>query len=185
MSRYLLIMTYIRPSDDELRTILGAARTIAVVGASSNVERPSYGIMEVLIAAGFRVIPVTPRESAVLGRRAYASLGDIAEPVDIVDVFRRAEDTPPIADEAVKIGAKVLWLQLGIVSDEAARRATAGGLKVVMDTCIGQTVKRLEIKCSRPDVVTEASQESFPASDPPSWTPLHSGTPDRHDERGA
>ena len=178
-------MPYTRPSDDELRALLGAARTIAVVGASSKADRPSHGIMKILIAAGFRVIPVTPREPTVLGRKAYAMLTDIPEPVDIVDVFRRAEDTPAIADEAVKIGAKVLWLQLGIQSEDAAERAMAGGLKVVMDTCIGQTVTRLQIKCSRPDEVTEASLESFPASDPPSWTPLHSGTPDRHDDRGA
>ena len=141
--------------------------------------------MKILIGAGFRVIPVTPRETNVLGRQTYAKLSDIPEPVDIVDVFRRAEDTPAVADEAVQIGAKVLWLQLGISNDEAAARARAGGLTVVMDTCIGQTVKHLGIKAEVADEVIEASEESFPASDAPGWNPLHSGAPDRGDEHRA
>src|SRR5207302_9442465 len=120
--------------------------------------------MKILMAAGFRVIPVTPREATVLGRTAYPTLADVPERVDSVDVFRRAEDTPAIADEAVKIGAKVLWLQLGISNDEAAARARAGGLTVVMDMCIGDTVRRLGVRCLK-DEVTEASEESFPASD--------------------
>src|SRR5882672_4934490 len=105
-------MTHVNPTDDQLQEILAATRTIAVVGASSKQDRPSHGVMKILIAAGFRIIPVTPRETTVLGRTAYPSLVDIDQRVDIVDVFRRAEETPALADEAVGIGAKVLWLQL-------------------------------------------------------------------------
>jgi hypothetical protein len=133
------------PSDDELREILGRAVTIAVVGASGNPERPSNGIMRVLQHAGYRVIPINPRETEILGEKAYASLDEVSEPVDIVDVFRKAEDTPPIADEAVRNGAKVLWLQTGISSEDAAAHAVAGGLTVVMDLCIGATVARLGV----------------------------------------
>lgn len=139
-------MAHVNPTDDELRTLLSTSRTIAIVGASSKRDRPSYGVMKILMAAGFNVIPVTPREERILGRTAYATLADVPGPVDIVDVFRRAEDTPEIADEASRIGAKVLWLQLGIVSDEAAVRAHAHGLVAIMDLCIGQTTKRLGIK---------------------------------------
>ncbi len=125
------------PSDDDIKSLLTNAQTIAIVGASSNPEKSSYGIMRKLQHVGYRVIPVNPRETEVLGEKAYASLSDIPEKIDIVDVFRRAEDTPPIADEAVKIGAKALWLQSGIASEDAAARATAGGLTVVMDACLG------------------------------------------------
>ena len=125
------------PSDDDIKSLLTSAQTIAIVGASSNPEKSSYGIMRKLQHVGYRVIPVNPRETEVLGEKAYASLSDIPEKIDIVDVFRRAEDTPPIADEAVKIGAKALWLQSGITSEEAASRAAAGGLTVVMDACLG------------------------------------------------
>jgi uncharacterized protein len=141
-------MTHVNPTDDQLRTILSTSRTIAIVGASSSHDRASNGVMKTLMAAGFRVIPVTPRETRILGRTVYPTLADIPEPVDIVDVFRRAEDAPAIADEAVKIGAKVLWLQLGIVSEEAAARASAAGLTTIMDLCIGKTTSRLGIKHS-------------------------------------
>jgi predicted CoA-binding protein len=125
------------PSDAELKQLMANASTIAVVGASSNPEKASYGIMRKLQSVGYQVIPVNPRESEVLGERAYGSLSEIPVPVDIVDVFRRSEDTPPIADEAVKIGAKALWLQSGIENEDAAKRAKAGGLTVVMDSCLG------------------------------------------------
>jgi predicted CoA-binding protein len=133
------------PSDAELARLLKSARTIAVVGASSKPDRPSYGVFARLQRAGYRVIPVNPFETEVHGERAYASLADVPEPIDIVDVFRRAEETPPVADAAVRAHAKVLWLQLGIVNEDAAARARAGGLVVVMDACIAVVVSRLAI----------------------------------------
>lgn len=125
------------PSDDDLRRLLTEAKTVAVVGASSSPDKSSHGIMRRLQSVGYRVIPVNPTETEVLGEKAFARLEDIPQPVDIVDVFRRAEDTPPIANSAVAIGAKALWLQSGISNEDAAARATAGGLVVVMDACIG------------------------------------------------
>lgn len=117
-----------------------------MVGASSNPDRPAYGIMRRLQAVGYRVIPVNPRETDVLGEKAYASLADIPDPVDIVNVFRRSEDTPVIADEAVAIGAKAIWLQSGIASEEAAARATARGLVAVMDACIATVHSSLRVQ---------------------------------------
>jgi uncharacterized protein len=131
------------PTDDELKQILINAKTIAMVGASENPEKPSHRIFKEMLAAGYHVIPVNPRETSVLGEKAVASLAEIKEPVDIVDVFRRAEDTPPIADEAAAIGAKVLWLQAGVSNDETAARARAHGMTIVMDKCIGATHRTL------------------------------------------
>src|SRR3954470_22628653 len=138
-------MAHQNPSDEQLKQILTDATTIAMVGASSNPEKASNGIMRKLQSVGYRVIPVNPRETEVLGERAYPSLIDVPERIDIVDVFRRAEDTPAIADDAVTIGAKALWLQTGIVSEGAAARAKAGGLVVVMDACIGATHSLLHV----------------------------------------
>lgn len=133
------------PSDDDLRSLLVEAKTIAMVGASSNPDRTSHVIMKQLLDAGYHVIPVNPKETEILGQKAYAALADIPEKVEIVDVFRKSEDTPGIADEAIAIGAKALWLQLGVTSEDAASRAKAGGLTVVMDKCIGATHRHLHI----------------------------------------
>lgn len=134
------------PSDPELRSILGDAKTIAVVGLSSNPDRPSYEIAEYLRSRGYRIIPVNPKEAEVLGERAYPTLADIPADVeiDVVDVFRRAEYTPEIAEAAVARGAKVLWLQEGIANDDARRIGEAGGLSVVMGVCMRQESRRLE-----------------------------------------
>jgi len=145
-------MSYINPPDDTLRQLLADARTIAMVGASSDRNKPSHHIFRQLQLAGYHVIPVNPRETEVFGEKAYPTLEAVPDRVDIVDVFRRSEDTPAIADSAIAIGAKALWLQLGISNDEAAARATAAGLTVVMDRCIGATHKRLEIP-RRPPVI--------------------------------
>jgi predicted CoA-binding protein len=139
------VLPHQNPSDDELKKILTDAKTIAMVGASSNPEKPSHQIMKRLLDAGYHVIPVNPKETEVLGQKAVGALGDITEQVDIVDVFRKSEDTPPIADEAVKLGAKVLWLQLGVSNEDAAIRAIDGGLEVVMDKCIGATHRALHV----------------------------------------
>ena len=124
------------PSDEELRSIMGDAKTIAVVGLSNDRMRASFGVAEELQSRGYRVIPVNPNETEVLGEKAYASLRDVPDDVDLVDVFRRPEHTPAVAEDAVAIGAKALWLQQGIVNDDARRIAEEGGLKVVMGICI-------------------------------------------------
>jgi len=123
-------------SSDAVAQILRGVKTIAVVGLSSNPMRPSYGVAEYLKTAGYRIIPVNPNETEVLGEKAYARLEDIPEQVDIVDVFRRAEEVPAVAESAIRIGAKVLWMQLGIENGGAAERARAAGLVVVENACL-------------------------------------------------
>jgi predicted CoA-binding protein len=136
------------PSDQELRSILGEAKTIVVVGLSSKPHRDSHQVSEWLQEKGYRIIPVNPNETEVLGEKAYPSLLDVPEKVDVVDVFRRAEYTPEVAEQAVKIGAKVLWLQDGIVNEEAWRIAQEGGIDVVMGVCIRRTKRRLDREAS-------------------------------------
>jgi predicted CoA-binding protein len=123
-------------SSDVVAQILRGAKTIAVVGLSSNPMRPSYGVAEYLKTAGYRIIPVNPNETEVLGEKAYARLEDIPEPVGIVDVFRRAEEVPAVAASAIRIGAKVLWMQLGIENPGAAEKARSAGLVVVENACL-------------------------------------------------
>jgi predicted CoA-binding protein len=134
------------PSDAELRSILGDAKTIAVVGLSSNPLRHSNDVSTWLQEKGYRIIPVNPNETEVLGERSYPSLDDVPNDVaiDVVDVFRRAQYTPEIAEQAVRRGAKVLWLQDGIVNDDARRIAEDGGLTVIMGVCIQRTKRRLD-----------------------------------------
>lgn len=127
--------------------LLREARRIAVVGASSNPARPSHGVFRTLLDAGYRCVPVNPNETEVEGVAAVATLAEAAEalggPIDIVDVFRRSEQTVEVAREAVAAGAGALWLQLGIVNEESARIAAAGGLKVVMDRCTAIEIRRI------------------------------------------
>jgi predicted CoA-binding protein len=134
------------PSDAELRSILGDAKTIAVVGLSSNPLRHSNDVSTWLQGKGYRIVPVNPNETEVLGERSYPSLDDVPQDVaiDVVDVFRRAQHTPEIAEQAVRRGAKVLWLQDGIVNDDARRIAEDGGLTVIMGVCIQRTKRRLD-----------------------------------------
>jgi predicted CoA-binding protein len=119
-----------------LRRILRNSRTLAVVGLSAQWHRPSYFAAKYMRDHGYRIFPVNPRYDEVLGQRCYPDLRSVPEPIDIVDCFRKAEEIPAIADAAVAVGAKVLWMQLGIVNDEAAQRASAAGLDVVMNRCV-------------------------------------------------
>jgi uncharacterized protein len=131
------------PDDKLIANILQDAHTIAVVGLSGKRFRPSYGVSEYMQAAGYRIIPVNPDESEILGEKCYARLEDIPEKVDVVDVFRRSEFVPEIADSAIRIGARWLWLQEDVVHEEAAAKARAAGLGVVMDRCILKEHRRL------------------------------------------
>jgi hypothetical protein len=125
--------------------LLRNAKTIAVVGLSSRRSRPSYGVSEYMQSQGYTIIPVNPNESEVLGEKAVASLEEIGGPVDIVDIFRRSEAVPEIVDAAIRIGAKGIWMQEGVINIEAAGRARAAGLEVVMDRCILKEHRKLTV----------------------------------------
>jgi predicted CoA-binding protein len=123
--------------DDYIRGILRRVNVIAMAGASANWNRPSYFAMKYLQQKGYRVIPVNPKEAGkdILGEKVYASIGEIPVKIDMVDCFRNSDAIPPLADEAIKVGAKVLWMQLGVRNDAAAQKAEAAGLQVVMNRC--------------------------------------------------
>ena len=129
--------------DAELRQILQQAEIVAVVGASSSEEKAAHRVPAYLKEQGYRIVPVNPGSEEILGQPAVASLDEVDGPVDVVEVFRPAEEAPGIARAAVAIGAEVLWLQEGIVSEEAARIAEEGGLRVVMDACMMASHRRL------------------------------------------
>lgn len=129
---------------DEIRDLLAHTRRIAVVGLSDKPDRPSYGVAAYMQKAGYRILPVNPQvQGEILGEKVYASLSDLPEPVDLVNIFRRPEAVPALVEEAIRIGAKAIWMQEGIVHNAAADLARANGLKVVMDRCLLKEHRRL------------------------------------------
>jgi len=126
-----------------MRELLSTARVIAVVGLSSKKRRPSFGVSQYMQRAGYRIIPVNPNETEVLGEKAYPRLDAVPEKIDVVDIFRRSEFVPEIVDLAIRIGAKAVWMQEGVVHDEAAAKARAAGLTVIVDRCILKEHQRL------------------------------------------
>ena len=131
--------------DESLREILLSAKTIASVGLSSNQGKESFWIASYLKEQGYRVIPVNPTADEILGEKAYPDLQSVPEKIDVVQVFRKPEDVPPIVEDAIQVGAKVIWMQEGIVNYEAAQTAKEAGLQVVMDACMRSTHRRLMI----------------------------------------
>jgi len=130
-------------NDKAMRDILLSTKTIASVGLSSNTEKESYWIVSYLKDQGYHIIPVNPTATEILGEKAYPDLESVPEKIDVVQVFRKSEDVPPIVDDAIKVGAKVVWMQEGIVNQEAAQKAREAGLQVVMDACMRATHRRL------------------------------------------
>jgi predicted CoA-binding protein len=133
----------VHPSDQQIKDLLQNAHTIAVVGLSSSRFRASYGVSQYMQSAGYRIIPVNPNEQEVLGEKSYARLEDVPEKIDVVDVFRRSEFVPEIVDAAIRVRARAIWMQDGVVDEAAAQRARDAGLFVVMDDCILREHRRL------------------------------------------
>ena len=133
----------LHPSDQQIKDLLQKAHTIAVVGLSSSRFRASYGVSQYMQSAGYRIIPVNPNEQEVLGEKSYTRLEDVPEKIDVVDVFRRSEFVPEIVDAAIRVGARAIWMQDGVVDEAAAQRARDAGLFVVMDDCILREHRRL------------------------------------------
>ena len=129
--------------DVELRNILKSVRTVACVGVSSNPQKPSYGIFQYLVEAGYHMVPVNPTTPDIMGRLTYPDVVSIPQKIDVVQVFRKPEDVPPVVEQAIRAAAKVVWMQEGIVNPQAARQAEEAGLKVVMDRCMMKTHQRL------------------------------------------
>jgi predicted CoA-binding protein len=130
-------------NDKDMKDILLSTRTIASVGLSGNQEKESYWIASYLKDQGYRIIPVNPTATEILGEKSYPDLESVPEKIDVVQVFRRPEDVPPVVDGAIKAGAKVVWMQEGIVNEAAAQKAREAGLQVVMDACMRATHRRL------------------------------------------
>ena len=129
--------------DQMMKDILLSTKTIASVGLSSNQQKESYWIVSYLKDQGYRIIPVNPTADEILGEKAYPDLESVPEKIDVVQIFRKPEDVPPVVDSAIKVGAKVIWMQEGIVNEEAAQKARQAGLQVVMDACMRVTHRRL------------------------------------------
>jgi predicted CoA-binding protein len=136
-------MAFQNPPDQTIRQLLSTPHTIAVVGCSPDPRRDSHRVARLLQSKGHRIIPVNPGHQEILGERCYGSLRDIPEPIDMVDIFRRSEYVAPLVDEAIEVGAKIIWMQLGVIDERAAEKARRAGLTVIMDRCPAIEYRRL------------------------------------------
>jgi predicted CoA-binding protein len=130
-------------NESGIAKLLASSKTIAVVGLSSKPFRPSFGVSQYLQSVGYRIIPVNPNESSILGEKSYDRLEDIPEKIDIVDIFRRSELVPEVVDAAIRIGARAIWMQEGVADEPSAALARSAGLFVVMDLCIAKELHKL------------------------------------------